>query len=153
MATVNVKLKDLAAMIGAEPDRQIPQIKKAVYEGCLQSLPHLVKASPVDTGQYAASWDFTVTENAAIIGNFAPHAAIIENGARPFSPPIKPLLEWAKRVLNDSSQPPNYSPEVRRLAYGVRAKIQENGMMPKKILEKEMPNIINRIKKEFIKIA
>jgi len=152
MAVIQVKLSELGKLLGAEPKRQIPQIKHAVRIGLLQSIPHLVQKSPVDTGQYANSWDFTETESEMILGNFSPHAAVIENGARPFTPPIGPLLAWAKRVLNDSSQPPDYSPEVRGLAYGVRNKIQKEGMKPRNILGQEMPNIIARIKREFKKI-
>lgn len=152
MATIQVNLKELAAALKAEPQRQLPQIKKAVRIGLLSSIPELVKKSPVDTGQYANSWDFQETEVSMILGNFAPHAAIIEFGSRPFSPPIKPLLAWAKRVLKDPSQPPDYSPEVRGLAYAVRAKIQKEGMKPRSILRKELPNIAERIKREFKRI-
>lgn len=152
MPIIEVKLKDLAKVLKAEPQRQLPQIKAAVRNAMLQSIPELVKASPKDTGQYANSWDFQEDEKRMILGNFAPHAGIIEFGARPFSPPIGPLLAWAKRVLKDASQPPDYSPEVRRLAYGVRAKIQQKGMMPRSILQKEMPKIIMRVQAEWRKL-
>jgi hypothetical protein len=152
MAILTVPLKDLGKLLKAEPQRQLPQIKKAVRLALLRSIPELVKKSPVDTGQYANSWDFQEDEKRMILGNFAPHAAIIEFGARPFTPPIKPLLEWAKRVLKDPSQPPDYSPEVRRLAYGVRYKISKQGMKPKHILTQEIQHIATRIKEEWKKI-
>lgn len=149
MAVKVIELKDLAKEIGAMPNAMLDQIKVATRKGLLRAIPHMVAKSPVDTGQYAASWDFTETEKSMILYNSAPHAAIIEYGARPFTPPIGPLLMWAKRVLKDPSQPPDYSPKVRSLAYGVRAKIQAEGMKPRKILENEIPTILNFIKQEL----
>jgi len=119
-----------------------------VVSGVAKSIPDLVQASPVDTGLYAASWDFTVEEKSVILGNYAPYAGIIEQGARPFTPPIGPLLAWAKRVLRDRSQPPDYSPEVWALARGTQNKIAAQGMQPRHILEKTLPKIMQNIKEE-----
>ncbi len=123
----------------------LPHEKEAVVRGVARSIPDLVAASPVDTGLYAQSWRMTDTEKSVILGNDAPHAPIIEFGARPFSPPIEPLLAWAKRVLGDSSQPPDYSPEVRSLAWGVKKKIEREGMAPKSILGNMLDKIIDNI--------
>jgi hypothetical protein len=134
--------------------------RKAVLNGVIKSIPDLVAASPVDTGLYAASWDFTVEERSVIIGNYAPYAGIIEYGTRPFTPPIAPLLQWAKRVLSGSKdeqgkavktgQPEgDYSPEVWRLAVGTQKKIAQFGMQPRHIMENEIPTIIKNIKEEM----
>lgn len=149
MSTIQVPLNDFAKVLGEFTDKHIKDIKKGVASGVARSIPDLVRASPVDTGLYAQSWDFTVDEEKVILGNYAPHAPIIEFGARPFVPPLRPLLEWAKRVLNDSSQPPDYSPEVRSLAYGVRKKISEHGMQPRNILRDMLPKILENIKEEL----
>lgn len=152
MATIEIPLNKLGEAIGAEPERQMKEIRKATRMGLLRSIPDLVKKSPFDTGHYASSWQFLENEKSMIIGNFAPHAAIIEYGARPFTPPITPLLEWAKRVLGDGSQPPDYSPRVRSLAYATREKIRLHGMKPRKILEQSIPMILDNIRKEFKKL-
>jgi hypothetical protein len=153
MKTVVAKnLDELAKMLGAEAERQSEEIKIATLGGVLKSIPMLVQESPVDTGQYANSWDVIATEELITLGNFAPHAAIIEFGARPFIPPIKPLLEWAKRVLGDASQPPDYSPRVRALAYYTRNKIQQEGMQPKRVLTNAIPDILKNIRQEFRRI-
>lgn len=122
-----------------------PAQKNAVAAGVARSLPDLVAASPVDTGLYAQSWRMTNDEKSVVLGNDAPHAPIIEFGARPFSPPIEPLLAWAKRVLNDSSQPPEYSPEVKALAWGVKKKIEREGMAPRAVLSGMLDTIIDNI--------
>lgn len=149
MATKIVRLENFASEIKGFSKATIEKQRKAVINGVIQSVPDLIAASPVDTGQYVASWDFDVNEKRAILGNFAPHAPIIERGARPFRPPLGPLLAWAKRVLRDPSQPPDYSPEVWRLAVGTQKKIEKEGMQPRNVLEKQIPKIIENIRAEL----
>lgn len=153
MARRVVNLQDLATELGAVSEAHLVELKKATALGVARSIPDLVKASPVDTGLYAQSWDFTANERGVILGNYAPHAAVIEYGARPFTPPIKPLLEWAKRVLKDPSQPPEYSDRVWALAKGTQKKISEQGMKPQKVMENAIPTIIENIKQEYMKLG
>ncbi len=153
MAVKTIKMDELSQALKQEIDATAPKTRKAVKSALLQTIPVLVQKSPVDTGLYASSWDMTEDEKTLTLGNFSPHAAVIEYGARPFTPPIKPLLAWAKRVLKDPSQPPEYSPEVRQLAFGVQKKIAEQGMKPRKILENELPHIFERIKAELKRLG
>lgn len=148
-----VRLENFANELKKFTKASLKEQQAAVANGVMQSVPELVANSPVDTGQYAASWSFTMDEKSAILGNFAPHAPIIERGARPFTPPIQPLLAWAKRVLRDPSQPPNYSNEVWALAKGTQQKIAAQGMQPKNVLEKAIPGIIENIRRELKKIG
>jgi hypothetical protein len=127
-----------------------------VERGLLRSLPDLVKASPVDTGQFASSWAVErPSEDSVLLLNSAPHAAVIEYGARPFTPPIGPLLAWAKRVLqdpktpNDPSNPNDYGPNVRALAFAVQAKIAREGMEPHHIVESNLNAILANIIAEW----
>lgn len=149
MATKVIQLSELSRELGRFTEVHIDDMRKAATLGVLRSIPDLVAASPVDTGLYAASWDFTADEKMAVIGNYAPHAPIIEHGARPFTPPIGPLLAWAKRVLQDGSQPPEYSDRVWALAVGTQKKIQREGMKPRNILENALPGILANIKREL----
>ena len=145
----SVDLNKFSSELGKFAKASIKQKREAVARGLARSIPDLVAASPVDTGLYAASWGMTMTETAGILGNHAPYAGVIEYGARPFTPPIGPLLAWAKRVLSDDSQPPKYSSRVWALAKSVQKKIEEQGMMPKHILENMIPTIIENIKLEM----
>jgi len=140
-----IKLSDFAGELRNFQVKSFSEIKQATKIGIFRSLNDLIEASPIDTGEYASSWDFTETEKSIILGNFAPHAAVIEFGARPFTPPIGPLLAWAKRILQDASQAPDYSNEVWALAIGVQNKIKEQGMMPRHILLNTIPKIIQNI--------
>ena len=145
--TVKVKVQDFPKVFKKYSEDLGEEMKNIVAEEVVAAIPRLVEKSPVDTGQYAASWMFTPSEHKIILGNHAPHSESIEFGARPHKPPIKPLLAWAKRVLKDPSQPPEYSRQVWGLALGVQKKIEERGQDPKHILTKEIPIIIDGIKK------
>lgn len=149
MAAKVVSLKNLSQEIKSFARKTLEQQQEAVNAGIIRSVPDIVKNSPVDTGEYANSWDFTIDEKKAVIGNYAPHAPIIEYGARPFRPPIQPLLAWAKRVLKSGSQPPKYDSDVWELAVGTQKKIEKYGMDPKNILENEIPKIIKNIRREL----
>lgn len=151
--TVRVELSNFADTLEEFAHLRLDEIRQGVVSGLARAIPEvLVPASPVDTGLYAQSWMFTSDEEHALLGNTAPHAPIIELGARPFTPPIKPLLEWAKRVLSDPSQPPNYSPRVWALAKYTQNKIAENGMQPRHILQDSLPAIINLIREELSRL-
>lgn len=147
--TVYVSFKDFSKEIERFKNLSISAFRYGTSSGVLKSIPMLVNKSPVDTGLYAQSWDFEVSEKAVILGNYAPHAPIIEFGARPFKPPLKPLLQWAKRVLNDPSQPPEYSSKVWTLAIGTQKKIEKVGMQPKHILSNSISEIVENIRKEL----
>lgn len=149
MSNKFVNLGDFAKELKGFTDKSLKEQQAAVTSGVMRSLPDLVAASPVDTGLYASSWDFTVDEKRAVIGNSSPHAPIIERGARPFTPPIGPLLAWAKRVLKSPSQPPDYDSEVWALARGTQNKIAREGMKPRHVLEGMLPTIIANIQEEL----
>lgn len=152
MTTKRIDLKDFSKELGNFTSKHIDDVRAATASGVAQSIPYLVEKSPVDTGLYAQSWDMTVNEQSVILGNYAPHAPIIEYGARPFTPPIAPLLAWAKRVLRDPSQPPNYSSAVWGLARGTQKKIAEHGIQPRHIMQEAIPVIIENIRREMEKI-
>lgn len=151
--TTRIDLKDFSRELDKFSKATVVQQQHAVANAFAKAIPRLVKASPVDQGLYAQSWDFSIDEKQAILGNYAPYAAIIEHGARPHTPPIAPLLEWAKRVLKDPSQPPEYSPRVWRLARGVQHKIAEHGQKPLHILENDLPNIFRDIQEELNRLG
>lgn len=151
MSIRQVQLKDFGKVLGEFSHQTLKEQRAGVASGVAKSVGMLVERSPVDTGLYAQSWNFTADEARVVLGNYAPHAPIIEFGARPFTPPIKPLLEWAKRVLQDGSQPPDYSPRVRSLAYATQKKISEVGMKPRHILTNALPEILDNIREELRK--
>ena len=123
-------------------EKNIELYKKSVIDALLNNFQEIVKKSPVDTGLYAQSWDLIITEKNALLGNYAPHAAIIEFGARPFTPPLKPLLDWARRVLKRS----DFTDDVWALAKYTQNKISQEGMKPRHILTDSLDKILNDIR-------
>lgn len=145
-----VSLNDLARELGVFSESHIQDLKTATVRGIARSVPDLVEKSPVDTGLYAQSWYFKETELGAILGNSAPYSGIVEYGMRPgYWVPIKPLLAWAKRVLKDPSQPPDYSSEVKSFAYAVQKKIHNEGIDPRWVMRDAIPEVIENIKQEY----
>jgi hypothetical protein len=155
MSAKRVDLQAFARELNVWSTWRLKALRDAAAKGVARSIPDLVAASPVDTGLYAQSWDMRVDEMAVILGNYAPHAPIIEYGARPFTPPLGPLLAWAKRVLggggkNVTGQPETgYSDEVWALARYTQAKIAREGIKPRHIMENMIPQIIENIKGEM----
>lgn len=147
-----VELKDFSNVLKKFASLSLEKKRKAVVSGVARSIPDLIAASPVDTGLYAASWDFLETETSVILGNYAPYAGVIEFGARPHTPPIAPLLAWAKRVTQSPSQPPDYDSHVWALARAVQKKIAMYGQEPRHILENALPQIVANIKEELSRV-
>ena len=83
------------------------------------------------------------------LGNTAPYAVLIEHGARPFMPPLSPLIAWASRQL----QLPKDHPEVKQFAWAVAKKIEREGLEPRNVLKNGIEDIlIPNIKKNLDKL-
>jgi hypothetical protein len=152
MAVKVVNLKDFPKEFEKFQKLLLEEQKAVVAKSIIDYLPIIIQDSPIDTGLFAQSWDLLESEKAILLGNYAPHAPIIEFGARPFKPPLQPLLQWAKRVLKDPSQFP-YSDRVWALAKYTQQKIEREGMKPHNIMEKAIPNILENIKLELEKLV
>lgn len=137
-----VTLDKFSKELRSYAEDNVEAYKLSVIDALQKNLRILVENSPVDTGLYAQSWDLIITEKNALLGNYAPHAGIIEFGARPFRPPLKPLLDWARRVLKK----PDFTSEVWALARYTQNKIEEKGMEPKHILTDSLDKIVNDIR-------
>jgi len=59
------------------------------------------------------------------------------------------LLDWAKRVLKDPSQPPRYSDRVWSLAKYTQEKIKREGMKPRHVLQNAMEEILKNVRFEI----
>ena len=105
----------------------------------------------VDTGALRNSVQFTPLPDGCVVSVTAPHAAPIENGTRPFSPPLRPLIEWALRKgLADTEE------EAKQVAFRVRAAIRRRGIAPRYYFrtawQKSRPAMRRAIKAELDKL-
>jgi hypothetical protein len=80
----------------------------------------------VNLGTLRDSVSVTNVDDGAIVTVDAPHAAPMEEGTRPFRPPLRPLMLWAQRKFSVDEG------EAWRIARAVAAKIEKNGIEPRR---------------------
>lgn len=68
-------------------------LERTVHAEIQQAQPY----PAIDRGELLASVDTSMVPDGAIVSVDAPHAGVMEMGARPFRPPLAPILEWVKR--------------------------------------------------------
>ena len=119
----------------------------AVYKAILKSIKPITERTPVDTGLMRSSWEVQKTDEKTVtLGNIAPHAIFVELGARPHTPNVQAIKEWAARQLKR----PISDKLVERFSWAVIKKIQRDGLEPKNILSNSIEDIIKpKIKQEF----
>lgn len=104
--------------------------------------------APVDRGTYRRSFRFDDIDGGAIAYNFAPYAAVIEEGRRPGQrpPPVALILEWVKRKGIGRQYGPNQAGkrkvstaltdnEARGIAFVIARAIGKRGVPAHHILE------------------
>ncbi len=103
--TVKVPLGSLAAVIKATM-KKLPVAAREGQEISAERIAAFLRSiSPVDTGQFKGSWAVASSTGAARepkVENRAPHAGIIEAGARPHNVSregVEALRDWARRVV------------------------------------------------------
>lgn len=119
----------------------------------------------VDRGTMRRSVDVDNHPDGALLSVDAPYAAAIENGTRPFFPPLAPLEDWVirkglagkkKRVSMRKSEreggglgtvsflerkataAAQYNSEVKSIAYAIALKISKEGIEPRHFFKKAM---------------
>ncbi len=104
--------------------------KGVVIEEIDRSTPY----PAVDTGRLRNSVHVNAFTREIYID--APHAAPINNGTRPFTPPLGPLLTWViRKGLADDED------EAYAIARGVQQKIAREGIEPRHFWEKAMDRV------------
>jgi len=89
----------------------------------------------VDTGDLKNSVTVTRVTDGALVTVDSPYAAPLEYGARPFTPPLAPLAEWALRkgLANDEAA-------AMRIARGIQKKFQTEGIPPRSFFRNALRN-------------
>lgn len=113
-------------------------LRSAAQRGVGEVVRQIDNADPfaaVNTGGLRQSARARPTVDGAVVEVDAPHAAVSNDGARPFKPPIGPLVAWAQRKFGLSRS------EAWRVARGVQKKIEAQGIEPRHWWEKAMVEI------------
>ena len=157
---VQVPANKIGAVLQAGNAAQKKALLELVHDEVLHADRFVAKAirdtkpfKPVDTGQYAASTRTEISPTGGMVYNNAPHAAIIEYGARPHWAPLEPLFAWAYRKfrvsLRDAHRSIRMAPrrngekltdagtyrahEALRIAKLIQFKIAHHGVAPRHV--------------------
>ncbi len=130
MPRKKVSLQAFTAIVRALPDKLEQATINAARKSALRLQVMVVHSisthSPfplVDRGKLGSAVQVTPTPTGAIVRVDAPYAAPLEYGARPFMPPLQPLLDWATRKGFDNPM---------AVAMAVRWSFFHKGMAPKR---------------------
>lgn len=100
----------------------------------------LARRTPVDTGQLKNSWHV----NKEGVRNDAPHAGVIEKGARPHKvnrQGIESLTAWAMRQLGVGPE------QAKAVAWGIAKRLEARGQEGTYFVENSIPDIARALKK------
>jgi hypothetical protein len=130
MARKKVSLEKFAAIVEALPEKLSQKTINAARKSAARlvvMVEHSIRTNLpyplVDRGPLVQSVTLIPTPRGAIVRVDAPHAAPLEYGARPFTPPLQPLLEWATRKGFD---------DPKAVAWAVLMTFRKKGMKPKR---------------------
>lgn len=149
MKVHNVTLGQFVKIVGQLPTEIEGAVVRGLRSAAMRGVSIVVEeiefAQPypaVDTGALRGSVDYQPLQKGGRIAVDAPHAAIIEEGSRPHSPPVAPLQEWAKRKFGVSDK------EAKQIAFAVRKRIKESGTKPRRYMAKAVDRIVRFVPSE-----
>ena len=98
----------------------------------VDEIDHAAPHPAVDRGELRNSVEVVMTPKGCTVTVKAPHAAIIEDGTRPFRPPFQPIFEWV--VRKGLFPDPPYT--QRDLAWMIINHIAKVGIAPRHYMAK-----------------
>jgi hypothetical protein len=160
MAEHVITEKQLSAALRREAKKVPAALSRAAVRAAHRGKSHLVRKTKekgiTDLGQYANSFEVkrgVGDQDLATITNTAPHAGIIELGARPH--PVsregfERIREWvARKMLDISSQMADENEEVDRIAWAIVKKIEREGQAPRHVFADEQTVLVKFWREEF----
>jgi hypothetical protein len=148
--TISMTPRQLASVLKSQ-EKSLPRaVTKGLRSGARRGHAHMPSKTPVDQGQLHNSWQvrsgdrdargrFLSTGGVPRLFNDAPHAGIVEQGARPHrvSPEgIEALTEWARRKLGVDPV------EAKRIAMAIAWRIRQRGQAPTFFVRAEIPTLL-----------
>jgi len=131
-------------------------IARGARRGAFRGKAMLVKATPVDQGEMRAAWkvrSFAFLREMAEIDNDAPHAGVVEMGARPHKVSregIEALTAWVWRhrkslgLVTASGRARGgeaAKAKARSIAWAIAKKIEKRGQRPTYFIRNLLPDI------------
>ena len=136
--------------------REIVRDRGAIVEAAHLGAEIIARAAPVDLGSLKSSIHVESLPTGARIVIDAPHAAAVEFGSRPHTPPLAPLIAWVKRhraafgiagrgTKRDTRGRFTASPEVIAAARAIQRKISIYGTKPRYFVRNSIPALVRAI--------
>jgi hypothetical protein len=142
MAVKTLNLNQFANEIGALPAKLEGAIIKGLRSAAARGVGEVVQSintasphPPIDRGELARSVEHSTLAKGGRIAVDAPHAAVMETGARPFWPPLFPLQDWAQRKFGVDED------EAEEIATAIQLSIAMVGIEPRHYFKGAMVNI------------
>jgi hypothetical protein len=154
-----------AMQMQARRDREVRQAIRDAHLDAANATLRLVlldtdAAGLVDMGSYKAGWQVRELADETRLENNAPHAGVIEGGARPFTPPLQPLIDWVERKAGDlgiASKPfggraslsDAQRAEAKRIAYAIQQKFKREGIKPRYVMRGRLDDAQRAVERAF----
>lgn len=193
-AAIQTTPAKLGALLRRRDNAARRAVQRAVLRGAARGQAHLRRATPTDQGQLKASWEikrtgaginptaaaFTRSCILAVLQNDAPHAGIVELGARPHPvsregwesiyfwvyrnrhlfPSMQTKAGRAKRVKAGGWQSAGRSggasweehPELAAITWGIVRRIRREGQRPTYFVAKELDTLQDFVAIEFVRL-
>ena len=153
MPTISIKPKQLASALRGEGKRVARAIVTGSYRAAQRFKAHLVDQCDArgitDQGVFKNAFRVVKTTGGATVSNDAPHAGVIELGARPhpIGAPVRALIAaWCVRKLGMDPK------DAARMAYFIGLKIEREGQKPTYIIRNNLPKAKVFFAEEVVRI-
>ena len=143
-----------ANRVGPEMRAALKKVRTGIAMGtqraALRGRAHMVRATPVDQGELRASWFVDATPGSrgvmTELNNKAPHAGIVEHGARPH--PVsregwESIYEWARRHFTGSGErdKDGRDKKLTGITWAIVKKIKTEGQKPTYFIKNELDTL------------
>lgn len=160
--------EEAAAMQERAQQELMKGLHRAQLDSAYATLPMVVAdtdaAGLVDLGAYKNSWDVIDAGGEVRLVNDAPYAGVIEQGARPFTPPLQPLIDWAERKAADlgfvgkkqmrggafrgrASLSNEQRDIARSIARAIQRKFAREGYRPRYVMRNRLPYALKQLRR------
>lgn len=130
-AVIKLKASELGARLKADQRKLIANLKKAAQKTAHDAVPILLEAVPHAFGELASS--IHAGRMKTVVD--ATHAAAVEVGSMPHTPPMAPLIAWVGLKITGDPE----SPETYPIAKAIQQKIKAEGTKPTHFVRGSLP--------------
>lgn len=142
-----IDLSQLSRELKRAGKNAMDAIKRGAWSGAQASRTLLVHVTPVNTGQLKNAWKAYRKPDPEVV-NEAPHAGIVERGARPHAVSragIASLTRWAELKLGLSEK------EARGVAFAIAHKLRTKGQAPTFFVRNQLGRIVEITRNEVVR--